>query len=140
MLSSAVPEALQLAGGTNEAVAFLKTWQGLLLDYISFLGVVIAGFGIYSISLTSAAEQVQCIPMHSLQNISCYSSLKDYVNGECSGDEKVRLFIGYPYFLLLIWFCLVFASCGINSRPSTKKLKHSTNVSQKYLKLRMILR
>ena len=75
------PQTASSGAETSTAVRLIKPWQELLLDYFSILGIATGTFGIYAISLNTAAESVQCVPGEILQNISYYTSLKDYVNG-----------------------------------------------------------
>ena len=84
------PQTASSGAETSTAVRLIKPWQELLLDYFSILGIATGTFGIYAISLNAAAESVQCVPGEILQNISYYTSLKDYVNGVFTKrpDEK----------------------------------------------------
>ena len=100
------PQTASSGAETSTAVRLIKPWQELLLDYFSILGIATGTFGIYAISLNTTAESVQCVPGEILQNISYYTSLKDYVNGKCSQSDQMKKTIGYPFFLFLLWFVI----------------------------------
>lgn len=102
LLPQTAAEALKTTDG-SKSINLIKPLHEFVFDFLSFLGLATAVFGIYTISLSSTSETLQCVP-NDVHRYSDYRSVKDYVNGKCAGEQLVLRAAGYSYFMFLIWF------------------------------------